>query len=368
MRGDIFISRTPQGDNQLTSTKDKQRHLLEEKLRRECGIVFMEGLESPKVNELALNPDGRLWFDIAGSGWTDIGETMAPAQSESLLATCASMLHTCVTRENPILEGEFPLDGSRLEGLIYPVVRAPTFTVRKKATSIFTFEDYKARGIIRPLHTIPPRSRKVNMLEQEFGHPVEAIRAAVSARKNILVVGGTGSGKTTLVNAVLHEIGLLTPHDRMVAIEDTMELQVNIANAVLLRSSEHCTMQRLLRATMRLSPNRIVVGETRGAEAFTLLKSWNSGHPGGAATIHADSAEEGLDKLVSYIYESPDAKALSPEIIGRLVATAVHMVLFIEKWEGDPGRLVSEVALVRGYSNGRFDLQPIKESFQHAIA
>lgn len=348
----------------MTTAKDKQRHLLEEKLRRECGPTFMEGLRDPRVNELVLNPDGRMWFDLAGSGWTFI-EELGASQAESMLATCASMLNTVVTRESPILEGEFPLDGSRLEGLIYPVVQKPTFAIRKKAVNIFTFDDYRERGIIRPLHAIPPRTRKANLLDQRFDHPVEACRAAIAARKNILVVGGTGSGKTTLVNAVLHEIGVLTPRDRMVAIEDTMELQVNIENAVLLRSNEHCSMQRLLRATMRLSPNRIVVGETRGAEAFTLLKSWNSGHPGGAATIHADSAEEGLDKLVSYIYESPDAKALSPEIIGRLVATAVHMVLFIEKWEGDPGRLVSEISFVRGFSNGRFDLQPIKESVKH---
>lgn len=345
--------------------KDRQLKLLEEKLRRECGTIFMEGLRDPRVNEIALNPDGELWFDLAGSGWMRPGENMSSGQSQSLLSTSASMLDAVITRDNPILEGEFPLDGSRLEGLIFPVVRQPTFTVRKKATSIFTFNDYKEQTIIRRLSSIPPRTRKRNFLEQEFDHPVDAMSMAIAARKNILVVGGTGSGKTTLVNAVLHEIGVLTPRDRLVAIEDTMELQVNIENAVLLRSSENVSMQRLLRATMRLSPNRIVVGETRGAEAFTLLKSWNSGHPGGAATIHADSAEEGLDKLVSYIYESPDAKALSPEIIGRLVATAVHMVLFIEKWEEAPGRLVSEVAVVRGYSNGRFDLQSIKESSLH---
>lgn len=350
----------------MNQSKSDQRLRLEEKLRRECGGLFMEGLNADDVTELALNPDGKLWFDIAGKGWEHVGE-MSPGTADSMLATSASMLNTSVNYDNPILEGEFPLDGSRLEGLIFPIVRQPTFTVRKKAKTIFTLDEYAERSIIRPFYEIPPRlrMRKHDLLEQEFFHPTDAIKTAIAARKNILVVGGTGSGKTTLTNALLHEINIQTPEDRLVAIEDTMELQVNVKNAVLLRSSHTVSMQRLLRATMRLSPNRIYVGETRGGEAFTLLKAWNSGHPGGAATIHADSAEEGLDKLISYIFESPDASALSPEIIGRLVATAVHMVLFIEKIGEAPGRLVSEVSVVRGYLNGKFDLQPVKERKFH---
>ena len=348
----------------MTDTRDKQRHLLEQKLRVECGPVFMEALTDPAIHEIALNPDGKLWFDKAGSGWVHFGDTLDATRAESMLATSASMLSTTITRTSPILEGEFPLDGSRLEGIIGPIVRGPTFTVRKKARDVFTFDQYREGKIIVPLHSIDPalRSRGRDLLDQAFPHPVDAINAAIKGRKNILVVGGTSSGKTTLVNAVLHAIATLRPNERLVAIEDTMELQVNIANSVLLRSTEDVSMQRLLRATMRLTPNSIVVGETRGAEAFTLLKSWNSGHPGGAATIHADSAEEGLDKLVSYIYESPDARALSPEIIGRLVSSVVHMVIFIQKIDQAPGRLVSDVAVVKGFSNGRFDLHSIKES------
>lgn len=355
----------------MTGAKETQRRRLEEKLRRECGPLIIEALLDPHVIEIMLNPDGRLWVDVAGVGMKRIGELKSGA--ESILATCASMLNTSITFEHPILEGEFPLDGSRLEGLIHPVVRVPTFAIRKKASRIFTLDDYAASDIIRPLSLIPDNpgqyGKSNGSFHKGYQHPVEAIRAGVIEKRNILIVGGTGSGKTTLANAVLHEISLLCPHDRIVAIEDTIELQTDIENHVLLRTTESVNMQRLLRATMRLRPDRLIVGEVRGAEAYTLLKSWNSGHPGGVATIHANSAAEGLDKLGHYIYESRDAQNFSPDMIGRMIASAVNLILFIEKTPGDqqPGRLVREICEVKGFAQGSYQLQPVKE-IQHAQA
>ena len=355
----------------MSSTKEIQRKRLEEKLTRECGALIIEALQDPDVIEIMLNPDGRLWIDVAGVGMRSIGELSSGA--DSILATCASMLNTSITYEHPILEGEFPLDGSRLEGLIYPVVKAPAFAIRKKASRIFSLSDYARGEIIRPLSLIPDEGRDQGegngSFSKGFLHPVDAIRAGVATTKNILIVGGTGSGKTTLANAVLHEISLLCPHDRIVAIEDTMELQTDIENHVLLRTTEAVNMQRLLRATMRLRPDRIIVGEVRGAEAYTLLKSWNSGHPGGVATIHANSAAEGLDKLGHYIYESRDAQNFSPNMIGRMIASAVNLILFIEKTAGDrqPGRVVREICEVKGFVDGKYQLHPVKE-IQHVQA
>jgi type IV secretion system protein TrbB len=355
----------------MTSAKAIQRKRLEEKLTRECGPLIMEALHDPRVIEVMLNPDGRLWLDIAGEGMRHVGKLNGGA--DSMLATCASMLHTSITFDDPILEGEFPLDGSRLQGLIPPIVQAPSFAIRKRASCIFTLEAYAEAGIIRPLHLIPDdlqRYRKGDgPVSKGFLHPVDSIRAAVAGKKNILIVGGTGSGKTTLANAVLHEISHLCPHDRVVAIEDTIELQTDIENHVLLRTTETVNMQRLLRATMRLRPDRIIVGEVRGAEAYTLLKSWNSGHPGGVATIHANSAVDGLDKLGHYIYESRDAQNFSPDMIARMIASAVNMILFIEKTAGEqsPGRVVREICEVKGFSDGKYQLEPIKE-IQHVQA
>jgi P-type conjugative transfer ATPase TrbB len=318
----------------------------------------MTALRDPEVIELMLNSDGRLWVDVAGKGMSFTGYTLTPGAAESILTTCASMLYTTVTRENPILEGEFPLDGSRLQGILPPIVRSPVFAIRKKASKVFTLDDYRARGIIgmelgRQAHTAAATAHPVH------SHPIEALRHAVRQKHNILIVGGTGSGKTTLANAILAEIAALCGTDRLVAIEDTMELQVTMPNSVLLRTCEAANMQRLLRATMRLRPDRIVVGEVRGGEALTLLKSWNTGHPGGVATIHANSAEGGLVRLTQLIYEAPEARNLSEATIAATIREAVDLVVFIERSATPAGRSVSELMQISDFAGSRFVMRPV---------
>lgn len=343
-----------------TIAKDVLRVRLEEKLMRECGEGLIKALKDPAVVEIMLNPDGKIWLDISGQGMGDSGLMMTSAAAESMLATCASMLGTSLTYQSPILEGEFPLDGSRLEGLIAPLVRAPVFTIRKKATRIFTLDDYNTSGIIGESLAGADESGQPSKHAVRYDRsPVEAIRRAVVERQNILIVGGTGSGKTTLANAVLAEVARLAKEDRLVAIEDTVELQVSMPNSVLLRANEHVSMQRLLRATMRLRPDRIVVGEVRGGEALTLLKSWNTGHPGGIATIHANSAQGGLLRLMQLVYEAPEAKNLSENAIGKMIAEAVNLVIFIERSHLPGGRRVKEIVHVKDFNNTHFIYQPI---------
>jgi P-type conjugative transfer ATPase TrbB len=342
----------------MNSQKEIIRQRLQEKLERECGAAMMTELRDPRVMEVMLNPDGKLWRDVAGKGMEFTGHTMEPGAAESVLTTCASMLNTTVTRENPILEGEFPLDGSRLEGIVPPIVRAPIFAIRKKATKVFTLNDYQARGIIgSSLGRYPAHAESGQ--QSVYSHPIEAIRHAVRQRQNILIVGGTGSGKTTLANAILAEIAALCGEDRLVAIEDTMELQVTMPNSVLLRTSEATNMQRLLRATMRLRPDRIVVGEVRGGEALTLLKSWNTGHPGGIATIHANSAEGGLVRLSQLIYEAPEARNLSEKTVSSTIKEAVNLVMFIERSATPAGRSVSELMRISDFVGDRFVMNPV---------
>ncbi|MDO4777677.1 MAG: P-type conjugative transfer ATPase TrbB [Cardiobacteriaceae bacterium] len=299
----------------MTDNEEYQRRL-NSKIVRELGREIVAALEDARVIEIMLNSDGRLWIDRLGEGMSCIGSMSAP-NAMALLGTIADGLGTVVTKTSPILEGELPLDGSRFEGLIPPVVARPTFTIRKKALLVFTLDDYVNQGILE-------EAQKA------------VIQDAIRERRNILVVGGTGSGKTTLTNGIIAEMVRLTPEDRLVIMEDTAEIQCQAENAVILRTSIDISMQQLLRATMRLRPDRIIVGEVRGAEALALLKAWNTGHPGGIATLHANSADSGLVRLEQLIAESgiqADMKALIDE--------AVDVVIFIEKSNG--GRRIREI-------------------------
>ena len=309
----------------------EQRGRLLEKLKRELGPVVLAALDNPKVVEIMLNPDGCLWLDVAGEGMIDTGATLPAHQAMSAMSTIAAMLETVVTLDKPILEGELPLDGSRFEGVIPPNAPAPMFAIRKKAVLIYTLADYVKQGIMTDVQA-------------------DTIKAAVAARENILIVGSTGSGKTTLANALLHEIG--STDGRVVIIEDTVELQCSARNLVSLRTSETTDMIRLLRATMRLRPDRIVVGEVRGGEALALLKAWNTGHPGGCATVHANSARAGLIRLEQLIQEA----GVPPQ--PQLIAEAINVIVSIQRAHG--GRKIQEVCRVVGWQeNGGYELQTL---------
>lgn len=345
-------------DEPATGALRSQERLLEG-LRRDFGAVCMDALANPKVVELMLNPDGAVWLDEHGQGMHDTGFRMRPSQAMKLFTTIASLLGTTITAKEPILEGELPLDGSRFEGLISPLVSGPTFAIRKKALQVFTLEDYASRGILthRDDDLNQRRRREASFAEQVSGMPhAEVLREAVKLRKNILVVGSTGSGKTTLVNALIDAVATITPHHRVVLIEDTGEIQCSARNYVQMRSASHIDMTRLLKATMRLRPDRIIVGEVRGAEALALLKAWNTGHPGGLATVHANDAEAGLVRLQQLIQEG--ISVVNPHFI----AEAVDLVVFIDKEEGvAAGRKVREVMLVEEFDEAtkRYRLVPL---------
>ncbi|EJG5355177.1 P-type conjugative transfer ATPase TrbB [Pseudomonas juntendi] len=317
--------------NSLASQRAEHDRRIAEKLRRELGPQVCELLEDSKVIEIMLNPDGSLWCEWLGAPMERIG-TMAKSQAESLMGTVASSLRTNITALNPILECELPLDGSRFEALIPPVVSGPTFTIRKKASIVFTLTNYVSSGI---------------MTEAQCA----AIKSAVRERRNILVVGGTGTGKTTLTNAIIAEIDAVTPEHRIVIIEDTRELQCSSPNVVPLRAVDHVDMTRLLKATMRLRPDRILVGEARDGSALALLKAWNTGHPGGAATVHANSANAGLIRMEQLVAEATAAP------MQALIAEAVDLIIAIEKTA--TGRRIKEVVTVSGHDGTNYITQPI---------
>jgi len=306
------------------SAAAEQHRRIKEKLERELGPDIVRLLSEPDVTEIMLNPDGRVWIDRISLGMEQVG-TMKAHQALSLIGTVASTLNSAVTRESPTLECELPLDGSRFAALVPPVVSAPVFTIRRKAVKIFTLGDYVAAKI---------------MTERQC----EAICDAVRNYQNILVVGGTGSGKTTLTNAIIDYTAKICPDDRIVIIEDTAEIQCSSPNNVILRATDTVDMLRLLKATMRLFPKRITVGEVRGGEALALLKAWNTGHPGGVATAHANGAYAGLVRLESLVGEAT-AKPMQ-----SLIAEAVNYVVAISKTPA--GRRVQSVLKVTGFQDG----------------
>jgi len=316
----------------LRSETSQQR--LIKKIKIELGPLCLNALENPNVIEIMLNSDGKLWIEEFGKPIVKIG-SMQESKVKALLGTIASYLNTTITANNPILECELPIDGSRFEGLLPPIVNKPTFTIRKKASKIFTLEEYYYQKVLSKEQYV--------QIKQAIYNP----KALEQNKKNILIVGGTGSGKTTLANAIIDGIVKQSPDDRIVIIEDTAEIQCAAENSVILRTSDKVNMLMLLRATMRLRPDRILVGEVRGAEALDLIKSWNTGHSGGVATIHANSARAGLTRLELLISEATQAP------MQTLIAEAINMVVFITKTRN--GRSIKEIIEVKGYDKSKED-------------
>ncbi len=253
-------------------------------LRTALGPTIAGLLADPAVIEVMLNPDGCLWVDRLGTGIADTGEHFSPADGERIVRLVAHHVGAEVHAGSPRVSAELPETGERFEGLLPPVVAAPCFAIRKPAVAVFTLEDYAAAGVMTSVHA-------------------SLLRDAVHERRNILVAGGTSTGKTTLTNALLAEVAKTS--DRVVLIEDTRELQCLTPNLVALRTKDGvATMAELVRSALRLRPDRIPIGEVRGAEALDLIKAWGTGHPGGIATIHAGSAIGALLRLEQLVQEA----------------------------------------------------------------
>src|SRR5712692_8873610 len=289
-------------------------------LRTALGPAIAAWLEDPAVVEVMLNPDGRLWVDRLTEGLADTGERLSAADGERIVRLVAHHVGAEVHSASPRVSAELPETGERFEGLIPPVVTAPAFAIRKPAVAVFTLDDYVSVGIMT-------------------AEQADVLRNAVSQRRNVLVAGGTSTGKTTLVNALLAEVAKTA--DRVVLIEDTRELQCKAPNLVALRTKDGvASLSDLVRSSLRLRPDRIPVGEVRGAEALDLLKAWGTGHPGGIGTIHAGSALGALRRLEQLVQE---AVVTVPR---ALIAETINLIAVLAG-RGAARRLV-ELAVVEG--------------------
>ena len=306
-------------------------------LRTALGPAIAAWLEDPGVVEVMLNPDGRLWVDRLTEGLIDTGERLAAADGERIVRLVAHHVGAEVHSAAPRVSAELPETGERFEGLLPPVVAAPAFAIRKPAVAVFTLDDYVAAGIMS-------------------ADEASVLRRAVERRRNVLVAGGTSTGKTTLVNALLAEVAKTT--DRVVLIEDTRELQCKSPNLVALRTKDGvASLSDLVRSSLRLRPDRIPIGEVRGAEALDLLKAWGTGHPGGIGTIHAGSALGALRRLEQLIQEAVVTvpRALIVETIDLIAVLAGR----------GPERRLAELAAIEALGpNGDYVLVSTASDFE----
>ena len=296
---------------------------LEEALERYFGETIIHYLKKDEeVIEIMANPDGNLFIEKMGQPMEHIGRVQAH-NIRAIINTLASYHEMVIDQDQTILECEVPFCGSRFLGKIPPSVSSPSFTIRKKATKIFTLADYLKQEIIT--------------LEQK-----KQIEEAIKTKKNILIVGGTGSGKTTLTNAIIEAISVLTPNDRILIIEDTAEIQCSAKNKVISRTTKKVSMQDLVKSSLRERPDRVLIGEIRGKEALDLITIWNTGHPGGVATVHANSGYEALSRLERLLAL---AKAFNMQ---EEIAHAINTIIFIKK--SQKGRVVEEIIEIQGYN------------------
>ena len=300
-------------------------------LRTALGPVIAAALEDPDVVEVLLNPDGSLWTDRLSCGRTPTGEQISPADAERIIRLIATHVGVEASRKAPIISAELPETGERFEGVLPPVTPTPAFAIRKRASLVYTLGRYVTDGIM------------------DAGE-AEALRQAVRARRNIVIAGPTSSGKTTLANALLEEIA--ATRDRVIILEDTRELQSLSDDQVPLRTKPGvASMTDLVRSTLRLRPDRIVIGEVRGPEALDLLKAWGTGHPGGIATLHAGSAIGALHRLEQLIAEGV------VNVPRTLIAEAVNIIVLIEG--RGQARRVRELVRVTGLTAAGYQLDPL---------
>jgi type IV secretion system protein VirB11 len=304
---------------------------LSELLVTALGPGIAELLRDPEISEIRLNSDGTIWGNRLGFGKFQTDVSISVENAKRAIYAVAYGIGDVCNESKPSISAELPGTGERFQGILPPLAQSPLFVIRKKAAKVFTLDELEQQGVV------PPE-----------GHSI--LREAVLSRRNILVVGGTDSGKTTFANALLQVVA--ETKDRIIILEDTQELQCEAADVEYLHTKEGiASLRDLIRCTMRMSPDRIVIGEVRGAEALDLLKAWNTGHPGGVSTIHANSAQKGLMRIEQLVQEAGVVPSRA------MIAEAVNVLVYMEKV--GTKRVVKDIINVRGAGDTEYDLVPL---------
>jgi type IV secretion system protein VirB11 len=276
--------------------------------------------ESKTLTDIFWNPDGKIYIKDKGV------ETYLKDFRGSLRVLINELAHineVVINEANPVLETSFL--GMRITAAIPPIVSMPTLTIRK------------------PNYNIIPLRKYLEDKSLSQGHYQEILNRFIDNPENWLIVGGTGSGKTTFANAMINELSIQNnPSQRIVSIQDTPELVIKCPNVLELFSTSKFSMQDCLKLTLRQSPKRIFVGEVRDKSVLAMMDAWNTGHHGGVATIHANSALDAIQRIISLGAKDYDLNELY-----NLIATTIGVIISIQ--EHNDHRTIKEVILIEGY-------------------
>lgn len=296
-----------------------------------CGVL----LEDPQVVEIMANNDGVVWVERAGqTQCVRTTYTLSVQQRLNIIRVLAGRMELVCNALTPRLSTILPETGERFQGFVPPVVAAPVFAIRRPALRVFTLEDYVGDGIMTAAQAA-------------------LLRGFVENHRTVFIGGSTGTGKSTLANALLAVMAEMG--ERIVTIEDTPELQCPAPNTVRLYTRPGVvTMQDLVQDTLRLRPDRIIVGEVRGVEAVDLLEAMGTGHPGGLCTVHAGSAMGVLPRLEQLV-----RRANIPQDVARdMIGMAQPVIAYLARTP--TGRLLHSMVTLEAYRSGEYVVDMVR--------
>ncbi len=302
-------------------------------LLRDLGANILRYVFDKDVNEIYVNEDHLLRIDTI-YGRKNTGDSLDENKVRTICTAISGINDEILNELHPKLSVEIESLNIRAQIEYPPIVKKPTFMLRKKPVRIFTLDEYEQKGFLSPLYR-------------------KTIKYLIENHKNIVIAGGTGSGKTTFLNGVLNELAILTPYDRIIMIEDLPELICPIDDKQNLLTSGNRSVKisarDLVKDSMRLSPTRIIVGEIRDHTAHDMLKAWNTGHEGGFCTVHSNSAVSTLGRIESLVLESDSINDY--RLARSLIGDAIHAVISIQKFVSNKGtyRIINDIIFVDGY-------------------
>lgn len=310
-------------------TDENFEELASGRLKDAFGEQILNLLYDPLTLEVMVNPDGSVFCEREGSSIRS-ESPVRPSLAREVILTLSAM-RASGERDEKLFSCELPFCKARFEGIMPPLCEAPCFCIRRHGSMKLTLDDLKENRII---------SEECALY----------LKDALSKRRSIIVCGRTGCGKTTFLNALLNEAAILNPDDRAISIEDTPELTLHFKNSVKLTARDGIDPGALVRATLRMRPDRIIIGEVRGCEALDLLDALSSGHSGAMTTLHAGSAMEAVRRLVLLSSRHPRC----PRAIEPLIASALDLIVVLKS---RPRRHLAELCEIKGFKNSSFVLE-----------